>query len=91
MDLSSPAGLRAGADGGTEPLLGEGFIGFPPFDWAASELRWRLRNNRMPPNAPFVVDESNRDGRTQTHPDTSNDVSAVELIGEWVGDGAPDN
>ena len=91
MDLTSAAGLRKGADGGTVPILGETVPGVPPFDWNNSVLRKRLRNNRMPPDAPFVLDESNRDGLMLVHPVTGNAVSAVDLIGEWVDAGCPDN
>ena len=45
----------------------------------------------MPPEAPFVLDESNRDGPMLVHPVTGNSVSAVDLIGEWVDAGCPDN
>ena len=91
MDLSSPAGLRAGADGGEEPILGESVVGSTDFNWSKSGLRKRLRNNRMPPEAPFVLDESNRDGLMLVHPVTGSDVSAVDLIGEWVDAGCLDN
>ena len=91
MDLSSAEGLRAGADDGLEPLLGESDIGETDFNWERSELRSRLRNNRMPPNSPFVIDESNNKGRTLTHPITGELVSAVDLIEEWVDSGAPDD
>ena len=76
---------------GSVPILGEAVPGGPPFDWNNSVLRKRLRNNRMPPDAPFVLDESNRDGLMLVHPVTGNDVSAVDLIGEWVDAGCPDN
>jgi hypothetical protein len=91
MDLSAPAGLRFGADDGDEPILGESFVGATDFNWSGSGLRGRLRDNRMPPNAPFVLDESNRDGRTLTHPVSDDPVSAVDLICERVGDGALNN
>jgi len=38
-----------------------------------------------------VLDESNRDGLMLVHPVTGSDVSAVDLIGEWVDAGCPDN
>lgn len=91
IDLSSPDGIRGGSDGGTMPILGENTVGIPPFNWSNSDLRKRLRNNRMPPTSPFVLDESNRNGRTLTHPVTGDPVSAVDLIGEWVAAGCPDN
>lgn len=85
-------GILAGGDGGAEPLLGEAVVGNGgPYDWASSNLRARLHNNRMPPNAPFVLDESNRDGRTiSVGPYVAAiPVKAVDLIGDWI-DG-PDN
>lgn len=91
MDLSSPEGLMNGADGGSAPILGETSVGDTDYNWASSVLRQRLRNNRMPPDAPFVLDESNRNGPTLTHPVTGLPVSAVGLIGEWVDAGCPDN
>ncbi|MBI2559677.1 MAG: hypothetical protein HYW14_00895 [Planctomycetes bacterium] len=91
MDLSSPAGLRGGADEGSEPILGESFVGFTDFDWDNSGLRKRLRNNRMPPTSPFVLDESNRNGPTIVDTLHPGGISAVDLIGEWVGAGAPNN
>ena len=91
MDLSYAAGLRAGADGGSEPILGESPVGATNFNWSKSGLRKRLRNNRMPSDSPFVLDESNRNGPMLAHPVTGNAVSAVDLIGEWVDAGCPDN
>jgi len=91
IDFNTEAGLLAGADNGEEPLLGESVVGATDFNWGSSGLRKRLRNNRMPPEAPFVLDESNRDGLMLVHPVTGSDVSAVDLIGEWVDAGCPDN
>jgi len=91
IDFNTEAGLLAGADNGEEPLLGESVVGAKDFNWGSSGLRKRLRNNRMPPEAPFVLDESNRDGLMLVHPVTGSDVSAVDLIGEWVDAGCPDN
>ena len=91
MDLGTRAGMLNGADGGEEPILGESAVGSTDFNWSKSGLRKRLRNNRMPPEAPFVLDESNRDGPMLVHPVTGNSVSAVDLIGEWVDAGCPDN
>ncbi len=95
MNLTSAAGLRNGADfdgSEGEPILGQSAFGATDFNWNdESVLRKRLRNNRMPPTSPFVLDESNRDGRTifdALHP---TGISAVDLIGEWVGAGCPDN
>ena len=36
--------------------------GATDYDWSHSKLRKRLRNNRMPPGIPFMIDEGNRDG-----------------------------
>ncbi len=95
MDLSSPKGIRKGADvedGCGEPILGQGPLCTDTnFDWEESVLRKRLRNNRMPPNAPFVLNESNRNGRTLIIRSTGEKISAVDLIGGWVGAGAPNN
>src|SRR3990170_2001419 len=91
IDFNTEAGLLACADNGEEPLLGESVVGAKDFNWGSSGLRKRLRNNRMPPEAPFVLDESNRDGPMLVHPVTGSDVSAVDLIGEWVDAGCPDN
>ncbi|HHT9125971.1 MAG TPA: hypothetical protein ACFYD6_09160 [Candidatus Brocadiia bacterium] len=91
MNLSSAAGLRGGADEGSEPILGETEVGATDFNWDASGLRKRLRNNRMPPTAPFVLDESNRDGPTIVDALHPGGISAVDLIGEWVNNGAKDN
>ena len=66
MDLSSYVGIRAGADVNEDPpgasILGESEPGAGDFNWEESELRHRLRDNRMPPHSPFIIDESNRDG-----------------------------
>ncbi|HLG30080.1 MAG TPA: hypothetical protein VI387_07710 [Candidatus Brocadiales bacterium] len=91
MDLSSPEGIMNGADDGAEPILGEPFVGSTDYDWAESGLRARLRNNRMPPDAPFDLNELTRDGPVLTHPVSGLPVRAVDLIGEWVGNGAPNN
>ena len=91
IDFNTEAGLLAGADNGEEPLLGESVVGAKDFNWGSSGLRKRLRNNRMPPEAPFVLDESGRDGPMLVHPVTGSDVSAVDLIGEWVDAGCLDN
>ncbi len=93
MDLSTAAGLRAGADAGSEPILGESAVGATDFNWGASGLRKRLRNNRMPPESPFVLDESNRNGPTVVDPTVAppGTISAVGLIGLWVDAGCPNN
>ena len=54
INFNTEAGLLAGADEGSEPLLGEAVAGDGgPYNWSKSGLRARVRNNRMPPNAPF--------------------------------------
>ncbi len=84
MDLTSYKGIMLGADAGDEPII-------EPGDWSASSLRKRLRNNRMPPGAPFQFGQGNRNGPWLTHPVSGEPVQAVNLIGEWVSNGAPDN
>lgn len=61
LDMGTHAGIIAGADAGDEPILGNA-VGGTDYDWGSSGLRRRLRNTRMPPNFPFVMDMSNRDG-----------------------------
>lgn len=96
MDLTSYDGIRKGADVLESPpgesILGESSPFAGDFDWEHSELRHRLRDNRMPPPAwPFLLDESNRDGPVVTHPVTGLKIRAVDLIGLWVKDGAKNN
>ncbi|MFQ5864046.1 MAG: Ig-like domain-containing protein [bacterium] len=96
MDLSSHAGMMIGIDSLEDPpgesLFGESAPGAGDFDWQNSELRHRLRDNRMPPPAwPFFLDESNRDGPTITDPTTGLPIRAVDLIGKWIADGAKNN
>ncbi|MDZ7266498.1 MAG: hypothetical protein ONB48_03510 [candidate division KSB1 bacterium] len=96
MDLTTYQGIRKGADPIGEPpgesILGESAPFAGDFNWNKSELRHRLRDNRMPPPAwPFLLDESNRDGPLITHPVTGLPVRAVDLIGEWVHAGAKNN
>ena len=66
MDLSSYAGILAGADVLEAPpgvsILGESVPGAGDFDWENAELHARLRNNRMPPGSEFDITEENRDG-----------------------------
>lgn len=92
MDLSSYAGILAGADVLEDPpgesILGESEPGAGDFHFAESELRHRLRNNRMPPGFPFDPTEANRDGPTLTVNDV--EVRAVDLIGAWVEAGVPE-
>ncbi|MCP4363260.1 MAG: hypothetical protein GY796_35110 [Chloroflexi bacterium] len=108
MDLTSYAGILAGADVLEDPpgvsLLGESEPGAGDYNWGESELRARLRDNRMPPGFPFDITEANRDGPLMLHgepvtgvvadqtPFGSGDceVRAVNLIGAWVDAGAPD-
>jgi len=85
MDLNTYAGILAGADVLSEPP-GEAII--VPGDWAASSLRPRLRNNRMPPGWQFDPTEGNRNGPALTV--DGGQITAVELIGAWVDAGAPE-
>jgi hypothetical protein len=66
MDLSSYAGILAGADVLEEPpgvsILGESEAGAGDYDWESAKLHARLRNNRMPPGWEFDITEENRDG-----------------------------
>jgi len=64
LDMGTYQGILTGADSISEPP-GEKII--VPGKWSESELRARLRNNRMPAipgqaGWTFVMDESNRDG-----------------------------
>ncbi len=66
MDMSSYAGIMLGGDVLSAPpgvpILGQSEVGATDYDWAASKLRERLRNNRMPPGIAFDITEENRDG-----------------------------
>lgn len=84
LDLTSHAGILLGADAGDEAIIEVG-------DWSASPLRKRFRNNRMPPNSPFMFGQGNRKGPWLTHPVSGDPIQAVDLIGEWVSDGAQNN
>lgn len=84
LDLTSYAGILLGADAGDEEIIVLG-------DWSKSPLRKRFRNNRMPPEAPFMFGQGNRKGPWLTHPVTGDPIQAVDLIGEWVSDGALNN
>ena len=75
MDLGTRAACFAGADGGSEPILGESTVGATDYNWANSGLRKRLRNNRMPPGFPFVMDESNRNGTDVSTTDDGDDLA----------------
>ncbi|MBK8986766.1 MAG: c-type cytochrome [Chloroflexi bacterium] len=85
MDLSSYAGILTGADALSSP---PGAPIILPGDWQNSVLRARLRNNRMPPDWEFEIEETNRDGPLLTL--GGGDVYAVDLIAAWVDAGAPD-
>ncbi len=85
MDMGSYEGIMAGADVLSSPP------GVPiviPGDWENSVLRSRLRNTRMPPDPGWEWDptEENRDGPTLTV--DGGEVRAVDLVGEWVDQGA---
>ena len=84
LDLTSYKGTMLGADAGDEAILEQG-------DWSASPLRKRFRNNRMPPGMPFQFGQANRKGPWLTHPVDGTLIQAVDLIGEWVSNGALDN
>ncbi|RME05597.1 MAG: hypothetical protein D6803_08545, partial [Anaerolineae bacterium] len=66
MDLSSHQGMMSGADALSSPpgvpILGQSEVGATDFNWDASKLKARLRNNRMPPGWEFDITEANRDG-----------------------------
>ena len=66
MDMSSYEGILAGADTLESPpgvsILGESTPGAGDFNWSASKLRARLRNNRMAPGWEFDITEGNRNG-----------------------------
>ena len=66
MDLSNYEGILIGADSLDSPpgvsILGESEPGADNFDWSASKLRARLRNNRMAPGWFFDITEGNRNG-----------------------------
>jgi len=99
LDLTSHEGLLAGADRLEDPP-GEPII--VPGDWESSSLRRRLRNNRMPSGILATVD---RDGPLVLHGEAigaaeaggillvtgEGETRAVELIGAWMGSGAPES
>ena len=85
MNLGSYDGIMLGGDVLSDP---PGVAIVLPGDWSNSKLRARLRNNRMPPNWEFDIEETNRDGPLLEH--DGGNVYAVELIGTWVDAGAPD-
>ncbi len=92
LDLSSYEGILLGADRLSEPpgvpILGQSASGATDFNWNASRLRARLRDNRMPPGMPFDITEANRDGPPIQVNGT--EVLAVDLIKAWVEAGAPE-
>jgi mono/diheme cytochrome c family protein len=85
MDLSSYAGIMLGGDVLSDP---PGVAIVIPGNWSDSKLRARLRDNRMPPDWEFDIEETNRDGPLLEH--DGGNIYAVELIGAWVNAGAPD-
>jgi hypothetical protein len=66
LDMSTYAGILTGADSLEAPpgesILGESAAGAGDYNWEASKLRERLRNNRMTPGFPFDITEANRNG-----------------------------
>jgi len=86
--LTSFSGMLVGADGGAHSLF-NGTTNADAADWGSSLIRKRLRNNRMPPNAPFLLSEDNRDGPDVCDPVEGEMTTAVELIGRWLEAGAP--
>jgi hypothetical protein len=109
MDLTSYAGIMKGGDVLTKPpgvpLFGQDEIGATNYDWGHSKLKARLRNNRMPPNWPEDLTETNRDGPcvivdsagvTVQGSDGEKkhkygcELNTVGLIGAWVDAGAPE-
>jgi mono/diheme cytochrome c family protein len=85
MNLGSYAGIMLGGDVLSAP---PGVAIVVPGSWSASKLRGRLRDNRMPPDWEFDIEETNRDGPLLEH--DGGNVYAVELIGAWVNAGAPE-
>ncbi len=83
MDLSSLDGIMKGGDVLSEP---PGVAIVLPGDWENSNLRARLRNNRMPPGWEFDIEETNRDGPLLELDGA--EIYAVDLIAAWVDSGA---
>jgi mono/diheme cytochrome c family protein len=83
MDLSSYQGIMTGGDVLSKP---PGVAIVVPGHWDESNLRARLRNNRMPPGWEFDIEESNRDGPLLNL--DGGEIYAVDLIGAWVDSGA---
>lgn len=88
MDLNNFDGMITGADHGEGSLFNAG-TNDDDVSWSSSRLRKRLRNNRMPPNSPFLLSEENRDGPDVWDPVEGEMTTAVELIGRWLDAGAP--
>jgi len=93
MDLSSFTGMIRGADynlddGTGMSLFSDGMTSSMKM-WGMSRIKHRLRDNRMPPNSPFLLSEDNRDGPDVWDAIEGEMTTAVELIGRWLGSGAP--
>jgi len=104
MDLSSYQAILTGADPLSDPpgvsILGASEGGAMNFNWDSSELRHRLRNNRMPPGWEFDITEANRDGLcVEVSADGASvvqfeygcELNGVGLIAAWVDAGAPES
>jgi hypothetical protein len=92
MDLSSYDGFIYGADGGEHPVLNgttTALTSAADIDWGSSRIKHRLRDNRMPPNSPFLLSEENRDGPDVWDAVEGEMTTAVDLIGRWLEAGAP--
>ena len=107
MDLATHKGLLTGGDALSNPpgvpIFGQSAVGQTDYDWAASMMRSRLRDNRMPPGWEFDISETNRDGpcleiastglEIQKDGDKYKygcDLNAVGVIAAWVEAGAPE-
>jgi hypothetical protein len=94
MSLLDYPGINAGAMSLSTPpghsILGERRIGARNFNWDHAYLGMRLQNERMPPGWPFDRNSTTL-GPTVSHPVTGRPILAIDLIGEWVTAGAPDN
>jgi hypothetical protein len=109
MSLASYDGLMKGGDVLSSPpgapILGQSKVGATDFNFDASRLRTRLRNNRMPPGWPFDITETNRNGpcvQVSAQGVTlaldadgkityGCELNAVGVIEAWVNAGAPEN
>ncbi len=95
MELASYAGLMAGSWGFTAPSLARSVLGessryAKDFDWERSVLRRRLTEARMPPDGPFSLQALGRDG-PQVALDGGGAAPALDVLGAWVGAGAPEH